>query len=116
VETIPPFFEDKTNVSVLSKLIHWDLAKPKGTGTEVIKWAQFGEPTKTTKYDHGCWHDGARIAFFFGTPGQFEIDFVYGVRADDKNSKGYMAWRQCLNGKWYQICTNSADIGCKRYT
>jgi hypothetical protein len=55
----------------------------------VIKWAQFGEPTKTTKYDHGCWHDGARIAFFFGTPEQFEIDFLYGVRADDKSSTGY---------------------------
>ena len=37
VETIPPFFGDKTNVSVLSQHIDWDLAETKGTGTEVIK-------------------------------------------------------------------------------
>jgi hypothetical protein len=28
----------------------------------------------------GSWHEGARVAFFVGTPRQFEIDFVYGVR------------------------------------
>ena len=37
VETIPPFFGDKTNASVLSQHIDWDLAETKGTGTEVIK-------------------------------------------------------------------------------
>jgi hypothetical protein len=70
VETIPPFFGDKTKVSVvLSVLIDWDLAGTKGTGTEVIKWAQFGKPgqprIKPPKYDHGYWHDGARVAFLF---------------------------------------------------
>ena len=31
-------------------------------------------------YDHGHFHDGARIAFLVGTPKEFEIGFIYGVR------------------------------------
>jgi hypothetical protein len=31
-------------------------------------------------YDHGHFHDGARVAFLVGTPKEFEIDLIYGVR------------------------------------
>jgi hypothetical protein len=31
-------------------------------------------------YGHGHFHDGARIAFLVGTPKEFEIGFIYGVR------------------------------------
>ena len=72
---------------MLSQHIDWDLAETKGTGTEVIKWAQFGEPgqlrDKPEIHGHGYWHGGARVVFLAGTTEQFEIDFVYGVRATD---------------------------------
>jgi hypothetical protein len=45
---------------------------------------QFGERDQVRNtpmvYAHGSWHEGARVAFFVGTPREFEIDFVYGVR------------------------------------
>jgi len=79
-----PFLEVAKNLPLHSKHIFWDSAEPNGTGTEVLKWAQFGERDqvrdKPMVYAHGSWHEGARIAFFVGTPREFEIDFVYGVR------------------------------------
>ena len=79
-----PFLEVTKNLPLHSKHIFWDSAEPNGTGTEVLKWAQFGDRDqvgdKPMVYAHGSWHEGARIAFFVGTPREFEIDFIYGVR------------------------------------
>jgi hypothetical protein len=37
----------------------------------------------------GMTERGSLFCFLAGTTEQFEIDFVYDVRADDKSSKGY---------------------------
>ena len=79
-----PFWRWRRICHCTVSICFWDSAGPNGTGTEVLKWAQFGERDqvrdKPMVYARGSWHEGARVAFFVGTPRQFEIDFVYGVR------------------------------------
>jgi hypothetical protein len=77
-ESTPPFFEVAKNPPIHSTHIFWDSAEPNGTGTEVLKCAQFGEHDqgrdKPLEYAHGSWHEGARVEFFVGTTRQLEID------------------------------------------
>ena len=64
--------------------IEWDEAESSDGAAAVVNWAQFRQEgqirDKPMSYDHGHFHDGARIAFLVGTPKEFEIGFIYGVR------------------------------------
>jgi hypothetical protein len=64
--------------------IEWDEAESSDGASAVVNWAQFRQEgqirDKPMSYDHGHFHDGTRIAFLVGTPKEFEISSIYGVR------------------------------------